>query len=65
MRLPKEVAIGEGRMGPGAGVMPGTTNTNPMEGDFETDSIDYKVRHYIGGTLLDSVCAVASNGSGV
>ena len=65
MKLPNQVAIGEGRMGPGAGVMPGTTNTNPMEGDFETDSIDYKVRHYIGGTLLDSVCAVASNGSGV
>jgi len=39
-------------------------NTNPLEGDFETDGIDYKVRHFLGGSLLDPVCAVASNGSG-
>lgn len=64
MKLPNQVAIGEGRMGPGAGVMPGTTNANPMEGDFETDSVDYKIRHFLGGSLLDPVCAVASNGSG-
>lgn len=65
MRLPNQVAIGEGRMGPGAGVMPGTTNTNPMEGDFDTDGIDYKIRHFLGGTLLDPILAVASNGSGI
>jgi len=64
MRLPNQVAVGEGRMGPGAGVMPGTGNTNPMEGDYETDGIDYKIRHFLGGTLLDPVCAVASNGTG-
>lgn len=64
MRLPNQVAIGQGSMGPGAGVMPGTTNTNPMEGDFDTDGVDYKIRHFLGGTLLDPVLAVASNGSG-
>jgi hypothetical protein len=64
MKLPNQVGIGEGRMGPGAGVMPGTTNTNPMEGDFDTDAIDYKIRHFLGGTLLDPILSVASNGSG-
>ncbi len=64
MKLANQVAIGEGRMGPGAGVMPGTGMANPMEGDFDTDSIDYKVRAFIGGTLLDPILAVASNGSG-
>lgn len=65
MRLPNQVAVGEGRMGPGAGVMPGNGNTNPMEGDYETDGIDYKIRHFLGGTLLDPVMGVASNGTGV
>lgn len=64
MRLPNQVAIGEGRMGPGPGVMPGVTNVNPMEGDYETDAIDYKIRHFLGGTLLDPKCAVASTGTG-
>ncbi len=64
MKLPNNVAIGEGRMGPGAGVMPGSTSANPMEGDFETDAICYKIRHVLGGTLLDEKMAVASNGSG-
>ena len=64
MKSSNSVAIGEGRMGPGAGVMPGAGQTNPMDGDFETDSIQYKVRHVIGGTLLDPIMGVASNGSG-
>ena len=64
MRLPNQVALGEGAMGPGPGPSAGMANTNPMEGDFETDGIDYKVRHFLGGALLDPVCAVASNGSG-
>ncbi len=64
MKLPNNVAIGEGRMGPGAGVMPGTSEANPMEGDFDTDAVCYKVRHVLGGTLLDPIMAVASNGSG-
>lgn len=64
MKLPNSVAIGEGRMGPGAGSMPGTSMANPMEGDFETDSIAYRIRHVLGGTLLDPIMSVASNGSG-
>lgn len=63
MKLPNQVAIGEGRMGPGAGTMPGTMMTNPMEGDYENDAIDYKIRHFLGGTLLDPIMAVASSGA--
>lgn len=37
----------------------------PVEdGDFETDAIRHKVRHVLGGTLMDYKMAVASNGSG-
>lgn len=64
MKLPNAVAIGEGQMGPGPGVMPGTANANPMEGDFDTDAIHYKIRTVKGGTLLDPIMAVFSNGSG-
>lgn len=64
MKSPNQVAIGEGRMGPGRGVMPGSGLTNPMEGDFDTDAICYKVRHVLGGTLLDPKMAVASTGAG-
>lgn len=63
MKLPNSVAIGEGQMGPGAGLVPGTMNVNPMEGDFENDVIAYKIRHIIGGTLLDPIMAVASTGA--
>lgn len=35
------------------------------DGDFETDSVEYKVRHVLGGTTLDPKAAVASNGTGV
>ncbi len=64
MKLPNSVAIGEGNMGPGMGVIPGTTNMNPMEGDFDTDSVHYKVRHVFGGTQIDPIMAIYSNGSG-
>lgn len=37
---------------------------SPLDGDFDTDSVQYKVRHVFGGTLLDPKSAVASNGSG-
>lgn len=36
----------------------------PVMGDFDTDAIDYKVRHVFGGVFLDSKMSVASNGSG-
>jgi hypothetical protein len=35
-----------------------------MDGDFDTDSIEYKVRHVFGGTREDPKMTVASNGSG-
>lgn len=63
MKASNSIAIGEGQMGPGAGVMPGTGQTNVMDGDFETDSIMYKIRHVIGGTLLDPIMSVASSGA--
>jgi hypothetical protein len=64
MKLPNSVAIGEGQMGPGAGPMIGTTMQNPMEGDFDTDAIHYKIRHVYGGVQMDPLMAVYSNGSG-
>jgi|GEM_PF-651251 len=64
MKLPNSVAIGEGQMGPGPGVFPGTTNSNPMDGDFDTDSIHYKVRHVLGGTVIDPIMTVFSKGTG-
>lgn len=36
----------------------------PEDGDFDTDSVEWKVRHVFGGTLMDYRAAVASNGSG-
>lgn len=63
MKLPNSVAIGEGAMGPGPGSLPGTQNSNPMDGDFDTDAIFYKVREVMGGTLLDPIESVYSNGT--
>lgn len=37
---------------------------DPFDGDFDTDAIDYKVRHVMGGTLVDPKMAVASQGDG-
>lgn len=36
----------------------------PMDGDFDTDSLRYKVRHVFGGVREDYKATVASNGSG-
>lgn len=44
--------------------MVGGGQVNPMNGDFDTDSIQYKVRHVLGGTTIDPKMTVASNGSG-
>lgn len=63
MKLPNSVAIGEGAMGPGPGIMPGTTNMNPMEGDFDTDAIFYKVRNVFGGVQIDPIMTCYSNGT--
>jgi hypothetical protein len=37
---------------------------DPMEGDFDTDSIQYRVRHVFGGLQVDPKATVMSNGSG-
>ena len=37
---------------------------DPMAGDFDTDSIEYKVRHVFGGARMDPKMAVASQGDG-
>lgn len=37
---------------------------NPEEGDFDTDSIEYKIRHVLGGTRVDPKSTVASTGTG-
>lgn len=67
MKLPNSVQIGEGAMGPGGSGMPGglggASMGNPMEGDFETDEISYKIRHVFGGTQIDPIMTVFSNGS--
>lgn len=64
MKAPNSIAIGEGAMGPGPGPMIGTSMQNPMEGDFDTDAIHYKIRHVYGGVTVDPICAVYSNGGG-
>ncbi len=37
---------------------------NPLEGDFDNDSIRYRVRHITGSTRIEPRKTVASNGSG-
>lgn len=39
--------------------------SDPEAGSFENDTMDIKVRHVFGGTMLDYKMAVASNGTGV
>ena len=41
----------------------GGGDVDPMDGDFDTDSIAYKVRHVIGSARVDPKATVASNGS--
>jgi hypothetical protein len=36
---------------------------DPMNGDFNTDSIEYKVRHVLGGVFEDPKMTVGSNGN--
>lgn len=51
MKTPNAIRVGGGLV-------------SPAEGDFSTDSIELKVRHVFGGTMMDYRMAVASNGSG-
>lgn len=45
-------------------MMVGGMESNPMAGDFNTDTIQYKVRHVLGGTREDPKMTVASKGTG-
>lgn len=58
MKAPNAIPIGQGSMAAGSG------QVNPLDGDFDTDAIAYKVREILGGTLLDPFQAVASTGTG-
>jgi hypothetical protein len=51
MKQPNAVRVGGGPI-------------NPTDGDFDTDSVQYKIRHVFGGTQLDPVMTVASTGTG-
>ena len=51
MRSPNAVRVGGGAV-------------NPMDGDFDTDSIVYRIRHVTGVTVIDGKATVASNGTG-
>ncbi|MDP9326504.1 MAG: Mu-like prophage major head subunit gpT family protein [Candidatus Dormibacteraeota bacterium] len=50
MQQPNSVRVGGGAV-------------DPMDGDFDTDSIRYKVRHVLGGVVMDPRMMVGSNGS--
>lgn len=41
----------------------GGGNADAMGGDFDTDSVQYKVRHVIGGTEIDPLMCYGSDGS--
>lgn len=51
MKAPNAMRVGGGLVG-------------PEEGDFVNDSVRYRVRHVLGGVLMDPKSAVASNGTG-
>ncbi|MGH3375990.1 MAG: hypothetical protein ACRDP6_14725 [Actinoallomurus sp.] len=40
----------------------GGGNVDPSDGDFDSDAVEWKLRHVIGGTLMDPKAAVASPG---
>jgi hypothetical protein len=42
----------------------GGGTANPLDGDFDTDSVIYKLRHVMGGARMNPKMTVASNGSG-
>lgn len=42
----------------------GGGDVDPLDGDFDTDSVAYKVRHVIGAARVDAKATVASNGTG-
>lgn len=45
-------------------VLPGGGLADPMGGDFDTDTVQYRVRHVLGALQIDGKATVASNGTG-
>lgn len=41
----------------------GGGTVDPTDGDFDTDSVEWKVRHVMGGVLMDPKSALASTGT--
>jgi hypothetical protein len=52
MKAPNSIRVGSGG------------DADPMNGDFNNDSLEYKVRHVYSGVTLDYKAAVASTGAG-
>lgn len=52
MKSPNAIRIGGGGL------------IDPMLGDFDSDAIDYKIRHMFGGGPIDPSMTMGSNGSG-
>jgi hypothetical protein len=51
MKSPDSIRVGGGAI-------------DPFDGDFDTDTIQYRLRHSYGGTIVEEKMTVASNGSG-
>jgi len=51
MRSPDAIRVGGGAV-------------DPMQGSFDRDNLDYKIRHIFGGGYLDPRATMASNGTG-
>lgn len=51
MRQPNAIRVGGGAV-------------DPMQGSFDDDTLDYKIRHIFGGGVVEPRATVASNGSG-
>lgn len=51
MRSPNAIRVGGGAV-------------DPMQGSFDDDTLDYKVRDILGGAVIEPRATVASNGSG-
>jgi hypothetical protein len=50
MKNPNKLALGGG-------------TTNPLEGDFESDSMEWRVRHILGGVQVDPRMAIVMVGA--
>jgi hypothetical protein len=45
-------------------IMVGGGNVDPMQGSFERDAVEYRVRHFFGATRVDPKAVVFSKGTG-